>query len=227
MRKETLISVSTLPAEKNIYAYIKKIEKTADFLHCDIMDGTITPKPNLLNYNDFKEINSRTTLPLDVHLMVRNPAKYISKYIKSGANIISIHIENFTEEYNFIQLLTQIKKSKVLCGIALDLNTDISKVEPFLPYCDLVLLMSVNIGASGQKFNESVMKKIKFLKEIKREKDYNFLIEVDGGINPENSAKLIRAGADILVSGSYVFNENGSHNAIMSLKKVSKNNNLS
>lgn len=220
MKKNVMVAVSSLPAEKEIFTYVKKIESFADFLHCDIMDGTITPAQTLLNSSTMQIINERTTLPLDVHLMVRSPESFMMNYIKSGANIISVHYEAFTSNEFAIKCLKTIKKHKCLAGLAVDLETDINKISPVLPYCDIVLVMSVNIGKSGQKFDASAIEKIKFLSNIKKEKDYTYLIEVDGGINANNCGKLIKSGADILVSGSYVFNENDYQQAISNLKNI-------
>lgn len=220
MKKNVLVSVSSLPAEKQIYEYAKKIEKFADFLHCDIMDGTITPASSILNHLMVKEINSRSTLPLDVHLMVRSPEKYISRYINAGANIVSVHQEYFDNDSQLFATLKKIKSHhSTLAGVAIDLPTDVKVLDPILPYCDLVLIMSVNIGKSGQKFDESAVDKIKYLAGIRKEKGYKFLIEVDGGINNQNCNKLIKSGADILVSGSYVFNDTNYQQAIANLKK--------
>ncbi len=220
MKKNVMVAVSSLPAEKEIFTYVKKIESYADFLHCDIMDGTITPAQTLLNSSTMQLINERSTLPLDVHLMVRSPENYMMNYIKAGANIISVHYETFTSNEFAIKCLKTIRKNKCLAGLAVDLGTDISKITPILPYCDIVLVMSVNIGKSGQKFDASAIEKVKFLSTIKKENDYTYLIEVDGGINASNCGKLIKSGADILVSGSYVFNETDYQQAISKLKNI-------
>lgn len=222
MKKNVLVSVSSLPAEKTILTYVKKIAPYADFLHCDIMDGTLTPAVSLINSVMVDEINDRTTLPLDVHLMVRSPQNYISKYAKAGANLISFHYECFlNNEPLLIETIKQIKKLKCLCGIAIDLPTDVSSLDNILKYVDVVLVMSVNIGKSGQKFETSSLSKVKYLVEKRKELNLNYLIEVDGGINNENSSKIIKAGADIIVSGSYVFNKTDYQQAILSLKKSS------
>ena len=220
MKKNVLVSVSSLPAEKKIMTYVREIQSYADFLHCDIMDATITPTSSVINASVVAEINAKSTLPLDVHLMVRSPEKYIDRYKKAGANIISIHIENFETDEQIIKLLKQIKDEKTLAGIALDEPTDIKRVKTLLPYCDIVLIMSVNIGKYGQKFSETALDKIKYLINEKRENDYKFLIEVDGGINKQTCEKLIKSGADILVSGSYVFNETNYQQAINNLKGI-------
>lgn len=222
MKKNVLVSVSSLPAEKRIFDYVKKIEQDADFLHCDIMDGTITPATSLMNHIMVKEINTCSTLPLDVHLMVRSPQKYVDKYINAGANIISVHREYFDSEKMFIDTLSQIKKRKVIAGVALEIDSDVKLLDNILPYCNLVLIMSVKLGNYGQKFDERTIEKVKYLDSIRKEKGYNFLIQVDGGINNENCGKLIKNGADIIVSGGYVFNETNSHQAIENLKKYTK-----
>lgn len=220
MKKITYVSVSSLPAEKQIFDYVNKIQKYADFLHCDIMDGTITPTSTLIDHNVVREINEKYTLPLDVHLMVRYPQKHIESFKKAGANIITVHREYFDTDEHLIKILKQIQEhKKCLAGVAIDLPTDIKIVESILPYCDLILIMSVNIGKYGQKFDEKAVQKVKYLSQIRKEKDYKFLIEVDGGINNQNCGKLLKSGADILVSGSYVFNENNYQQAIEKLKK--------
>ncbi len=219
MRKNILVSVSSLPAEKEIFDYVKKIESSADFLHCDIMDGTVTPATSILNHIMVREINDRSTLPLDIHLMVRSPQKYVDKFIKSYANIITVHREYFDNDSQVIETIKKIQKNKMIAGVAVDLPTDVKILDPILAYCDLVLVMSVDIGASGQKFDESAVEKVKYLANIRKEKGYKFLIEVDGGINNQNCSKLTKNGADILVSGSYVFNDTNSQQAIASLKK--------
>lgn len=224
MKKNVMVAVSSLPAEREIFDYVKRVQQDADFLHCDIMDGTITPDKTLLDSSTVQLINERSTLPLDVHLMVRTPETYILKYAKAGANIISVHLEAFTDTNLAIKCFQLIKKNKCLAGIAIDNPTSIDRVKPILPYCDIVLVMSVNIGKSGQKFDENAVEKVKYLAQLKKEKDYKYLIEVDGGINSTNCGKLIKNGADILVSGSYVFNESSSQLAISKLKNLVNKN---
>ena len=151
--------------------------------------------------------------------MVRSPQKYVDKFIKSYANIITVHREYFDNDSQVIETIKKIQKNKMIAGVAVDLPTDVKILDPILAYCDLVLVMSVNIGASGQKFDESAVEKVKYLANIRKEKGYKFLIEVDGGINNQNCSKLTKNGADILVSGSYVFNDTNSQQAIANLKK--------
>lgn len=220
MKKITYVSVSSLPAEKQIFGYVKKIQKYANFLHCDIMDSTITPTSTFLDHNIVREINEKSSLPLDVHLMTRYPQKHIELFKKAGANILTVHKEYFDTDEQLIKVLKQIQKNKkCLAGVAIDLPTDVKVLDNILPYCDLILIMSVDIGKYGQKFDEKSISKIKYLSQVRKEKNYKFLIEVDGGINNQNCGKLLKSGADILVSGSYVFNDTNYQQAIDSLKK--------
>ena len=216
---KTLISVSTLPAENNLLAYVKRIENYADFLHCDIMDGSITENKTKLDYSLIEKINTLSTIPLEAHLMIKNPKKVIDEYKTAGVNAIIIQYEAIENNYQIIKLLKQIKDRKTLCGISFDLSSPINNSLEVLEYCDIVQLMSVKFGKSGQEFNNIVIEKLKQLFEYKTKHNLNFKIEVDGGINNTNCSILIQNGADILVSGSYVFNENNYQQAIESLKK--------
>ena len=136
----------------------------------------------------------------------------IDKYIKAGANIISFHQEVLNEEDTH-KLIKHIKRKGVMAGLAIDLGTDIAKIDPFLKELDLVLIMSVKAGKGGQEFQKEALAKIKYV----RAKNSNILIEVDGGINDKTAAQSVRAGADIVVSGSYIYN-NDAYEAIQKLK---------
>ena len=211
-----VVSASSLPAGRNMSSqldYIKKMQNFgADMYHLDVMDGLFV-KNQTVDYTYLEQLKMNSTLLFDVHLMVQYPSKVISKYAKAGANILTIHYEAFGDDKVFIKQLKKIKKLGMMAGIAVDLDTDIKTIEPFLKYCDLVLVMMVKAGKGGQTFNEDGLKKIRYLNKI----DNRILIEVDGGINAETGAKCIRAGADILVSGSYIYN-NDAYEAIQSLK---------
>jgi ribulose-phosphate 3-epimerase len=145
--------------------------------------------------------------------MVQHPAKVIKKYAKAGANILTIHYEAFASDKKFVKALKKIKKLGMMPGIAIDLETEVETIEPFLKYCDMVLVMTVKAGKGGQKFSEDALKKIKKIRKLYP----NMLIEVDGGITDETGAKCVKAGADILVSGSYIYN-NDAYDAIQALK---------
>jgi ribulose-phosphate 3-epimerase len=213
---KVVVSASSLPAGRNMSSqldYIKKMQAYgADMYHLDVMDGLFV-KNQTVDYTYLEQLKMSSVLLFDVHLMVQYPTKVIKKYAKAGANILTIYYEAFANDKLFIKTLKKIKKMGMLSGIAIDIDTDLEKVEQFLKYCDMVLIMTVKVGKGGQEFNEEVLKKVKKIR-----KTYpNMLIEVDGGINAETGAKCVKAGADILVSGSYIYN-NDAYEAIQSLK---------
>lgn len=217
MNKMALISVSTLPAKNDLLNYVEKIKPYIDFLHCDVMDGHFTPeKCDILK--ECKYIKKENPdIKLDVHLMVQNPEDYIDEYLKI-ADIITVHceaIKNVSQLKRFIDLVHS-KGKKI--GISLKVSSPLAVVYPHLKNVDLLLLMSVELGESGQIFNDKVFTKLKRISEVKPLKNPNLLIEVDGGINNTNSRILTKMGADILVSGSYIFNESNYQQAILSLK---------
>ncbi len=211
-----VVSASSLPAGRNMSSqldYIKKMQNFgADMYHLDVMDGLFV-KNQTVDYTYLEELKMSSTLLFDVHLMVQYPTKVIAKYAKAGANILTIHYEAFANDKLFVKTLKKIKHLGMMAGIAIDLDTDISIIQPFLKYCDLVLVMTVKAGKGGQGFIESALKKVKAIKKA----DKRILVEVDGGINDVTGAKAVKAGADILVSGSYIYN-NDSYEAIQSLK---------
>lgn len=215
MRK-VLISASSLPAGRNMSAQIEYIVRVsnfgADLYHLDVMDGEYT-KQKSIDYKYFEQLKERSTLPFDVHLMTVNPDKLIDKYLKEGADILTIHYEAVEDKTKLPKIFKKIKKAGKMVGVAIELETDISVIEPYLRYLDLVLIMSVKTGKYGQSFNKDAIKKIKQLRTMNQD----ILIEVDGGINEDTAAICIRAGADILVSGSYIYN-NDTYTAIQSLR---------
>ena len=215
-----LIAPSTDPAKtiEEIINYAHEIQDYVDFLHCDIMDGKFVSATTFL-YDHLKNIKENTLLPLDVHLMIQNPEKYIKNYIDNGANILTVHFEAFKNKKQIIKTLKQIKKLGALCGLAIKPQTTINEIIPFLSYCDLILIMSVEPGKSGQTFMESAYDKVANLNKIKNDYNSNLLIEVDGGINPEISNKLKHFGADIIVSGSFVYNSKNRAKAVQLLKE--------
>ncbi len=213
---KVVVASSSLPAGRNMSSqldYIKKMQTYgADMYHLDVMDGLFV-KNQTVDYTYLEQLKMSSVLIFVVHLMVQYPTKVIKKYAKAGANILTIHYEAFANDKLFIKTLKKIKKLGMMPGIALDLDTDIAVIEPFLKYCDLVLVMTVKAGKGGQGFIESALKKVKAIKKI----DKRILVEVDGGINDVTGAKAVKAGADILVSGSYIYN-NDAYEAIQSLK---------
>ena len=184
---------------------INKLEKAgADMIHIDVMDGHFVPNltvgPPVIN-----TLRKYTKLPFDVHLMISPVHKYIKDYAEAGANIITIHPEATD---NLQESIKHIKKFGKKVGVSLNPNTQIDIIEKLLVKINLVLIMSVHPGFAGQKFIPNVLDKIKELKKIKDEKNLNFDIEVDGGINFDNSKLVIEAGANILVSGTTIFKNN-------------------
>lgn len=210
------VSVSTMPA-KDVLSYAKQIESFADFLHCDICDGM---------YNNSKyfspeilyKINQSTTLPLDCHLMTKNNLENAKVYLQNGANIVTCQIESFDTSSQIFEFIKMVHNGKALVGLSLEPETEVKQILPYLDSLDLVLIMSVKTGKSGKKFDESVLQKIEYLYNLKKSLNKKFLIEVDGGISDKNIA-LLNGMADIVVSGSYVYNASNKKEAIDALKK--------
>ena len=184
---------------------INKLEKAgADMIHIDVMDGHFVPNITV-GPPVIKTLRKYTKLPFDVHLMISPVHKYIKDYAEAGADIITIHPEATD---NLQESIEHIKKFGKKVGVSLNPNTQIDIIEKLLVEINLVLIMSVQPGFAGQKFIPNVLDKIKELKKIKDEKNLNFDIEVDGGINFDNSKLVIEAGANILVSGTTIFKNN-------------------
>ena len=173
-------------------------------IHVDVMDGHFVPNLTI-GPPVIKALRKHCSLKFDVHLMISPVHKYIDDYADAGADIITIHPEA-TE--NLIESINKIKKLNKKAGVSLNPESKINLIENLLNQIDLVLIMSVNPGFGGQKFMPEVLNKVKYLKNLKKEKDLNFDIEIDGGINFENCQEAIKAGANILVSGTTVFKSN-------------------
>ena len=184
---------------------IQDLEKAnADLIHIDVMDGHFVPNitigPEIIS-----KLRKHTTLPFDVHLMISPVHNYIKNFAQAGADIITIHPEA-TE--NLVDSIKKIKSYNKKAGVSLNPETSVDKVLPVLDLIDLVLVMSVNPGFGGQKFIKETLDKVKILRKEIDSKKLNTEIEIDGGINFENSKIAIKAGVDILVSGTTIFNEN-------------------
>jgi len=175
------------------------------FLHFDVMDGHFVPNltfgPDIL-----KAFRRNSNLFLDVHIMVDNPEFISQIFIKSGADSITFHYEALSNDEEILNLIQKIKQENYIkVGISIKPGTNVEVLEPFLDYLDIVLIMSVEPGFGGQKFIDSALDKIKYLKNYKDEHNSNYLIEVDGGINDMTCKKCLDAGVDIVVAGSYLF----------------------
>ena len=215
MRK-VVVSASSLPAGRNMSSQIDYLQKVsnfgADMYHLDVMDGNYV-KYQTIDYTYLEQLKEKSSLLIDTHLMIANPEKYVDKYIKNGADIITVHYETFSNEDKLIKVLKRIKKNKKMAGLAIDIDTKVEAIDRFLKLIDMVVILCVKVGKGGQEFNKSALDKIKHVRML----NPDILIEVDGGINPTTAAQCVKAGADILVSGNYIFN-NDIYEAIKELK---------
>ena len=204
--KKIKISPSILSADfSQLGAEIKRLEEGgADMIHVDVMDGHFVPNLTI-GPPVIKALRKHCSLKFDVHLMISPVHKYIESYAEAGADIITIHPEATDNMKSSILKIKQLNKK---VGVSLNPESKIDLILDFLDKIDLVLIMSVNPGFGGQKFMPEVLEKIKKLRKIQDEKKLNFDIEIDGGINFENSKKAIDAGANILVSGTTIFKSN-------------------
>lgn len=198
---------------------IKEIEKGgADYVHIDVMDGHFVPNITIgpLIVDAVKPI---TKLPLDVHLMIENPDKYIKDFVKAGADIITVHQETCPHLHRTIQL---IKKENVKAGVVINPGTPVAMIKEVLNNVDLVLVMSVNPGFGGQTFIHETLSKIEEIDLIRKENNYQFELQVDGGVNVETAKLCVDAGADVLVAGSAVFDQSNRKKAIQDIKDAIK-----
>ena len=204
--KKIQISPSILSADfSQLGKEIKKLEDAgADMIHVDVMDGHFVPNLTI-GPPVIKALKKNSLLPFDVHLMISPVHKYIESYASAGADIITIHPEATND---LLESINEIKKLKKKVGISLNPETKIEIVEELLDQIDLILIMSVNPGFGGQKFMPEVLNKVKKLDDIRKNSKLNFVIEIDGGINFENSKLAIKSGVDILVSGTTIFKNN-------------------
>lgn len=194
---------------------IKKVEKDVDMLHVDVMDGHFVPNitfgPPVV-----ASLRKATKLPLDVHLMIENPDKFIEAFADAGADSITVHAE-VAKHIN--RTISRIKSRKVKAAVALNPATPLSALDCVLEDVDMILLMTVNPGFGGQGFMESVLPKIRKLRELMDKRKLKAEIQVDGGINAETARMAVSAGADILVAGSYIYGSKDAGKAISSLRK--------
>ncbi|MDR3124357.1 MAG: ribulose-phosphate 3-epimerase [Endomicrobium sp.] len=213
--KKIIIAPSILSANfANLEKDIQMVEHAkADWLHIDIMDGHFVPNITI-GASVVKSIRKVTNLFFDVHLMVSEPQKYYQDFKKAGADLITFHSEVNVSKKNLIQ---DIKNSGIKAGISIKPKTSISEIKELLPYLDLVLVMTVEPGFCGQSFMDDMVSKINDLKNLISKHKYDCLVEVDGGINNQTAKVCINAGADILVSGSYIFSSTNFKESIKSL----------
>ena len=216
MKSKIKIAPSILAADfRNLQDEIKKVERAgADWIHCDVMDGhfvdNLTFGPVVV-----EAIDRATRLPLDVHLMIENPAKYIKEFASAGADILTVHIEACP---NLKPVISKIKSLGMKAGCSLRPQTPLSKVKPYLKDLDLLLIMSVNPGFAGQSFISSVLPKVKEAQKLKQAQRYRYYIEIDGGINQKTAKLAKKAGAEVLVTASAIFKAKDYGKAIRDLR---------
>lgn len=194
---------------------IKDVEKGgADYIHVDVMDGHFVPNLTI-GPLIVEAIRPITTLPLDVHLMIENPDRYLKAFADAGADILSVHVEACPHLHRTVQM---IKELGVKAGVVLNPHTPIEMIQHIIQDVDLVLFMTVNPGFGGQKFIPSVLPKIENLSRQIKDKGLNIEIEVDGGVNRETAKLCIESGANVLVAGSAIYNQKNRAEAIQAIR---------
>jgi len=216
--KKKLISPSFLSANfLNLEADIKMINNSeADWIHLDVMDGVFVPNISF-GFPIITHIKKAAKKPLDVHIMIDNPDDFIEEFAKAGADILTVHFEACSHLHRTIQ---KIKREGMKAGVALNPHTPVSFLQDIIKNVDMVLIMSVNPGFGGQKFIQNSYKKVTEAKKMIDSSNSSALIQVDGGVNIQNSKLLFDAGADVLVAGSSVFKSEKPTQSIIELKKI-------
>lgn len=210
-----IISPSLLAADfSDLHSVCKMInESDAEMFHMDVMDGVFVPNISF-GFPVLNAIKQHCKKPLDVHLMITEPEKYIERFVQAGANNITVHLETLKEPVSTLRL---IKSYGIAAGITINPDIAVNKLIGLVKEADMVLLMSVFAGYGGQKFIEETYSRIASLKKIIEDENPNCLIEVDGGVTTENARKLFDAGVNILVAGSTVFNSDNPKETIKKL----------
>jgi ribulose-phosphate 3-epimerase len=213
-----ILAPSILSADfTNLSQQIRMVEMGgADWIHCDIMDGHFVPN---ITFGPLvvEAANRLTDLPIDVHLMIENPDKYLEGFIKAGADFVSVHVE---EVNHLNRTVNRIKELGAKAGVVVNPATPISSIKDVAEYIDLFLIMTVNPGFGGQKFISNSIRRIKEAVKLRNEMNGNFLIEIDGGVNVDTAKQAFDAGAEVFVAGSSIFNADNISAATMEIKNI-------
>lgn len=220
MENELMIVASTHPAKEDVLSYVKYLQDNninIGMIHIDIMDGVFV-EDKTFDFEMVKKISEITTIPFDCHLMVKEPMNVIDNYIDAGVNFLTVHYEAFENKKELIKCLKHIKSRGCMAGISFNPKTRVSQIAEYLPLIDLVIVMSVEPGKSGQKFIPETLNKIASLKNLISLLNKKILVEVDGGINMETVGYVKNLGVDIVVSGSALFKSTDKNFLIEQLK---------
>jgi ribulose-phosphate 3-epimerase len=219
-----MIAPSILSADfGSLAADVKAVEKAgADLIHVDVMDGHFVPNMTI-GPLVVEAVKKATKLPLDVHLMIEDPDKYIYNFAQAGADILAVHLEASTHLHRSIQLIREAgssmkPKKKIAAAVSINPATPVSTLEDILPDLDMVLIMTVNPGFGAQKFIPECLKKIRKLRRMIEERKLKVAIEVDGGVKVENAKEIFQAGADVFVAGNTIFNSENYKETITALR---------
>lgn len=211
-----IVSPSILSADfGNLEHELQTIE-SCDWIHIDVMDGVFVPNISI-GFPVIKAVSRYTTKPLDVHLMIVDPDRYIDRCRDCGSHLVTVHYEACRHLHRTVMA---IKDAGMKAGVSLNPHTPVGMLEEILPYLDLVLIMSVNPGYGGQAFIETSVQKVARLRRLIDETGVHALIEVDGGVNVETGRRLVEAGADVLVAGNYVMSSTDRAAAIAALQQL-------
>lgn len=213
-----LIAPSILSADfSNLSQQLRLVEMAgADLIHCDIMDGQFVPN---ITFGPFivETIKKITNVPLDVHLMIKQPDNFIKEFIDAGASYLSVHFE---EVIHLNRIINRIKDLGAKAGVVINPATPVNSLVSIIEYVDFVLIMSVNPGFGGQKFIPNSIRKIKECADLRKKLNLNFKIEVDGGITKDNVIDVLRAGTDIVVAGASIFNTDNISASVTEFRNI-------